>query len=59
MNKIETCPNCGSSDWKSIPDSLAEYCVCGFVRVQTGDGHLPGYTIQKWLRDVYGDKDVL
>ena len=50
---LTTCPHCGKNDQKWIPDSLAQHCSCGFVRVETSTGWKPGASIQKWLNDTY------
>jgi len=47
------CPHCGKKDWKRIPDSLAQACTCGFVRVEdsSGDTFSQGASIQQWLNE--------
>jgi hypothetical protein len=50
---VETCPKCGMSDWTNIPESLAQFCSCGYVRVRKdAGGWEEGVSIQQWLRDV-------
>jgi hypothetical protein len=59
-NEFEKCPTCGKNEWKPIPDSLAEHCSCGFVRISLL-GHKKKYeagdSLQKWVKDIY-DIDV-
>lgn len=48
------CKECGSDQWAWIPDSLAQRCQCGAVRVQEDDGSWSvGHpSIQEWVRDI-------
>jgi signal transduction protein with GAF and PtsI domain len=53
MSDLTNCPRCGKNNWKWIPDSLAQHCECGFVRVQRMDGSWePGASIQEWAADL-------
>lgn len=54
LEDVVRCPACGKDEWKWIPDSLAQYCPCGFVRVQEMDGSWKkGASLQEWAADVY------
>lgn len=53
LKRMVRCPRCGKSEWRHIPDSLADSCPCGFVRVYEGDGLFSaGTTIQEWAADM-------
>ena len=51
------CPSCKKiTEWHPIPDSLASFCECGFVRCGWGKKdesgtriYDAGVTIQEWL----------
>lgn len=49
------CPSCGKCQWKAIQESLAQYCPCGFVRVQHPETKefYKGLSLQKILADTY------
>jgi hypothetical protein len=61
---LTKCPKCGGEKWTWIPDSLAQYCACGFVRIADGSGHdgtySEGTSLREWAADLYkiskGDK---
>ena len=47
------CPKCGKNDWTRIPQSLAEFCSCGEVRVLEDDGtYSRGASMQEWMNDL-------
>lgn len=48
---LTSCPHCKKTEWTPIPDSLAECCSCGFVRVGEDGNYTRGASIQKWLND--------
>lgn len=52
----DKCPTCGQNKWNHIPDSLADACECGYVRVfsLSDEKHKQGASVQEWLHDVYG-----
>lgn len=53
MRKEDPCPRCGENKWRWIPDSLAQSCVCGAVRVEEDNGMFsPGISLQQWLKDL-------
>lgn len=60
MKRSDPCPTCGGTEWTPIPDSLAEYCQCGFVRVLSFTDHdecEPGATLQQWAADLAAAKE--
>jgi hypothetical protein len=50
-DSLETCPSCGGTKWEPIPDSLAQYCKCGFVRVGSHGEYEKGASLQEWAED--------
>jgi len=51
--RIHLCKKCGKNHWQPIPDSLAEYCSCGAVRILESDGsYSDGPSLQKWAEDI-------
>jgi hypothetical protein len=50
---LTKCPHCGKEEWFPIPDSLAQSCSCGFVRVGFDGEWERGASIQEWLNDTY------
>lgn len=56
LEDLTFCPTCGKSNWKWIPDSLAQHCSCGFVRIEIDEYKNQwkrGASIQEWLNDTY------
>ncbi len=50
----KTCPACGNNEWTWIPDSLAQFCKCGFVRVlDCNDKWIKGESLQQWAADIH------
>jgi hypothetical protein len=53
LQGLVVCPRCGKNEWKPIPDSLAEYCPCGEVRVESDNGtYSRGASLQEWAADL-------
>lgn len=53
LKTSDHCPQCGKFSWTWIPDSLAQSCKCGYVRVYDDDGMWSaGASLQEWLKDI-------